>query len=72
MPLGNHPEVTVCLGCAHALSKQASELEDRHRASPAARARDALRSVRKTVVRRGWHHNRFVGRFLRWLGKHTP
>src|SRR5262245_9486405 len=70
--LANHPELTVCIGCAHSLSKWAWELEDRDKTSPAARARAAFRSLRKSVVRRGWHHNRFVGRFVRWLGKHTP
>ncbi len=70
--LGNHPEVTVCVRCAHSLSKWAGEIEDRGKTSPAARARGAARSVRGYVVRRGWHHNRFVGRYLRWLGRHTP
>lgn len=70
--LGNHPEVTVCIRCAHSLSKWAWALEDRDRTSLASRTRDAFRSLRKTVVQRGWHHNRFVGRYIRWLGKHTP
>ncbi len=70
--LGNHPEVGVCIRCAHSLSKWAWELEDRDNTSPAARARNALRSVRVGVVRRGWHRNRLVGRYLRWLGRHTP
>jgi hypothetical protein len=70
--LGNHPEVTVCIRCVHSLSKRAWELEDHDKTSPAARARDAFRALRKGVVRHGWHHNRFVGRYVRWLGKHTP
>ena len=70
--LGNHPEVTVCIRCAHSLSKWAWELEDRGRTSPGARARDAVRALRKTVVRHGWHHHPLIGRYLRWLGKHTP
>ncbi len=54
--LGNHPEATVCIRCAHSLSKRAWELEDRDRTSLASRTRDAFRSLRKTVVQRGWHH----------------
>ena len=70
--LGAHTEAWVCPRCAHSLSKRAWELEDRDKTTPAARARDAVRALRKTVVRHGWHQNRFVGRYLRWLGKHTP
>ena len=70
--LGNHPEVAVCTRCAHSIHKWAGEIEDRDSAGLAVRARDAFRRVRKTVVRRGWHHHRLVGRPLRWLGRHTP
>jgi hypothetical protein len=70
--LGNHPEVAVCTRCAHSLSKRACEIEDQGRTGPAARARDGLRWLRKTVVQHGWHQNRVVGRGLRWLGRFTP
>jgi hypothetical protein len=70
--LGNHPEVAVCLRCAHFLHKQARGREDALRSSPAARVRDVLRAVRWQVVRRGWHHKPVIGRLLRGLGKHTP
>ena len=70
--LGNHPEVVVCLRCAHSLSKWAWEIEDQARTGPAVRARDVIRRLRKTVVQRGWHHHRIVGRGLRWLGRFTP
>jgi hypothetical protein len=70
--LGNHPEVTVCTRCAHSISKWAAEIEDQARTGLAVRARDQFRNLRKGVVRRGWHHNRFIGRPLRWLGKRTP
>jgi len=70
--LGNHPEVTVCVRCAHSISKRAWELEDRSRTGFAVRARDQFRLLRKTVVRRGWLHHRLIGRPLRWIGKHTP
>ena len=70
--LGNHPEVTVCTRCAHSISKWAWEIEDQSRTGLSVRARDQLRRLRKTVVQRGWHHNRLIGRPLRWLGKRTP
>lgn len=70
--LGDHPEVALCIRCAHSVSKWASDIEDQSRTGVAARARDTLRTVRKTVVARGWHHNKLIGRPLRWLGKHTP
>jgi hypothetical protein len=70
--LGNHPEVVVCLRCAHFLHKQARGREDALRSSPTARVRDALRAVRWQVVRRGWHRKPGIGPLLRRLGKHTP
>jgi hypothetical protein len=70
--LGNHPEVTVCTRCAHWLSKWAWEIEDQDRTGPAVRARNRFRHLRTTVVRRGWHHNKLVGRWLRWVGRFTP
>ena len=70
--LGNHPEVAVCLRCAHFLHKQARGREDALRSSPAARLRDALRALRLQVIRRRWHQQPGIGRLLRWLGRHTP
>lgn len=70
--LGNHPEVAVCLRCAHFLHQQASGREDALRPSPAGRARDGLRKLRRMVMRHGWHQQPFIGRPLRWLGKHLP
>lgn len=70
--LGNHPEVTVCVRCAHSISKWAGEIDDRCRTGFAARARDQFRVLRKTVVRHDWQHHRLIGRPLRWIGKHTP
>ena len=72
VPLGNHPEVAVCLGCAHFLHKQARAREDASRTSPAARLRDGLRAVRWLVIRRGWHQTPGIGRLVRRLGRHTP
>ncbi|MGI8696896.1 MAG: hypothetical protein ACR2JQ_09655 [Mycobacteriales bacterium] len=70
--LGNHPEVTVCTRCAHSLSKWAWEIEDQDRTGLAVRVRDRFRRLRKAVVRRSWHHNKILGRGLRWLGRFTP
>jgi hypothetical protein len=70
--LGNHPEVAVCTRCAHSISKWAREIEDQSQTGVAVRVRDEFRRLRKTVVRRGWHNNRLIGRPLRWLGRHTP
>ncbi|MGI8880558.1 MAG: hypothetical protein ACR2KJ_08645 [Jatrophihabitans sp.] len=50
-----------CLGDRRQLS---------HRVRPP--ARDRLRRVRGTVIQHGWQQHRFIGRPLRWIGKHTP
>lgn len=70
--LGNHPEVAVCLRCAHFLHQQARGREDAVRTSPAARARDGLRAARRFVIQRGWHRKAGIGPLLRRLGRHTP
>jgi hypothetical protein len=70
--LGNHPEVAVCLGCAHFLHQQARGREDALQSSPAAGLRDGLRAARSLVIRRGWHEKPGIGPLLRWLGTHTP
>lgn len=70
--LGDHPEVHLCLGCAHFVHQRAREIEDRDKHGPAAMARDRMRDLRAAVIRRGWHQNRFIGGRLRWLGKHLP
>ncbi|TWP36823.1 hypothetical protein [Leekyejoonella antrihumi] len=70
--LGNHPEVHLCLRCAHFVHKQAWEIEDGGKRGPAVLARSRFRSLRAGVVRRGWHQNRFIGGKLRWLGRYLP
>jgi hypothetical protein len=70
--LGNHPEVHLCLQCAHFVHQQAWAIEDEGKRGPAALARDRFRNLRAAVMRRGWHQNRFVGAKLRWLGKYLP
>jgi hypothetical protein len=70
--LGNHPEVHLCLRCAHFVHQQAWEIEDEGTRGPGAFARDRLRNLRAEVMRRGWHQSRFIGDGLRWLGKYLP
>jgi hypothetical protein len=52
--LGSHPEVAVCLACAHFLYRRARAREDQLHPSLPGRARDVLRSWRERVIRRGW------------------
>jgi hypothetical protein len=70
--LGTHPEVTVCLRCAHFLHQQAGQREDALRPSLAGRLRDGLRRARRMVMAHGWHQRPVLGRPLRWLGQRFP
>ena len=70
--LGNHPEVHLCLGCAHFVHQRAWEIEDEGKRGPAAVVRERVRSLRAEVIRRGWHQRRFIGDRLRWLDKFLP
>jgi hypothetical protein len=70
--LGDHPEVHLCPGCAHFVHQQAWEIDDAGKRGPAALVRDRFRNLRAAVIRRGWHHNRFIGRTLRSLDKYLP
>lgn len=69
---GNHPEVHLCLGCAHVVHQQAWEIEDEGKRGPSAVVRDRFRDLRALAIRRGWHHNRFIGNTLHSLDKHLP
>ena len=70
--LGDHPEVHLCLGCAHFVHHLAREIEGEGKQGPAALVRDRFRDLRALVIRRGWHHNRFIGAKLRWLDRYLP
>jgi hypothetical protein len=70
--LGNHPEVCVCLGCAHFLHLQARTREDTLRPSLGSGLRGWLRFARRAVIQREWHQKRVIGPPLRWLGRHLP
>jgi len=60
--LGDHPEVHLCLRCAHWVHQQAWEIEDEGTRGPAAFARGRLRDLR----------NKVIGGKLRWLGRYLP
>lgn len=70
--LGNHPEVALCVRCAHWAAKQAWEIEDRGKGGPLAFARAQFRGLRRHVVEHGWQHHPVFGGPIRWLGKHLP
>ena len=48
------------------------EIEGEGKQGPAALVRDRFRDLRALVIRRGWHHNRFIGAKLRWLDRYLP
>jgi hypothetical protein len=70
--LENHSEVTICTRCAHSLHTWAWEIEDAGKTGATVIARNRFRRLRHHGQQHGWHHNRIVGRPLRWLGKHLP
>jgi len=70
--LGDHPEVHLCVRCAYSVKNWAWEIEDRGKAGLGVTARHAFRRIRKNVMRRQLHQNRWVGRPLRWLGRRLP
>jgi uncharacterized paraquat-inducible protein A len=70
--LGQHPEVAVCIRCAHSLSKWAWEIEDRSKTGPAAKTRHALRAARNAVVQRGWQNSPVLGGPIKWIGRRLP
>lgn len=70
--LGDHPEVQVCVRCAHWAAKRAAEIEDRGKSGPLVASRNWLREGRRHVMNHGWQHSRLLGRPLRWLGKRLP
>jgi hypothetical protein len=70
--LGNHPEVALCVRCAHSVSKWAGEIEDRAKTGPLVLARDRFRALRREVVRRGWHRAPVLGGPIRLIGRHLP
>ena len=70
--LGNHPEVALCVGCAHWAHLQGQEIEDRSKTGVVMRVKDELRAARGKVIERGWHRKPVIGNALRRLGRHLP
>jgi len=70
--LGNHPEVALCIRCAHSVSKWAWEIEEQSKTGPLVIARDRFRAVRREVIRRGWQHSPLFGGPIRRIGKRLP
>ncbi len=70
--LSSHPEVSVCLGCAHFLQRRAAHRLDELYPSFGGRMRDRVRAAREIVVKHGWHNKPFVGGPLRWLDRRLP
>lgn len=68
--LGAHPEVAVCIICAHDLRRRAKE----HVPATATtrRVRGLMRSVRGAVIRRKLGEKPVIGKALRWLDRHLP
>jgi hypothetical protein len=67
--LGNHPEVAICINCAHFLRRRAL---DRQATAMRKRLRRAAESVRRDVMARGWHQRPVIGPALRWVNQHLP
>ena len=70
--LGSHAEVGVCLRCARWLQRRATQRYDEQHPSPVALVRGGIRTVRATVIRRGWHRRGALGAVLRWIDHHLP
>jgi hypothetical protein len=65
--LGSHPEVAVCVRCAHFLHQQAVHREDALRPPSSGRS-----GGRRVVMDHHWHQRPVIGRPLRWLGRYLP
>lgn len=70
--LGAHPEVVLCLRCAHFVHRRAQGHEDAGDDSLATRGRGAVRAAESFVIRHGLQHKPMIGPVLRWLGPRLP
>jgi hypothetical protein len=70
--LGNHPEVAICIRCAHSVRNWTWEIEDQSRTGLRVRQRDRLRHARKHALRKAWHQHPILGGAMRWLGRRLP
>jgi hypothetical protein len=67
--LGHHPEVGVCINCAHFLQQRA---RDRQATVLRQQLRGAAESVRRQVMAHGWQSHPVAGPALKWLNRHSP
>lgn len=70
--LGNHPEVALCLRCAHFVHRRAQAHEDVGVHTLATRGRDVLRAAKAFVIQHELQHKAVIGPLLRWLGPWLP
>jgi hypothetical protein len=67
--LGHHPEVGICVNCAHFLERRA---RDRQATVLRQQLRTAAESIRRRVMARGWPSRPVAGPALRWINRHSP
>ena len=67
--LGKHPEVGICVDCAHFLYRRA---RDYQATAMRRRLRGAAESVRREAMARGWHQRPVIGPALLWINRHLP
>lgn len=70
--LGDHPEVTLCLRCAHFVHRRAQALEDAGVRTVATRVRGVVRACESLVVQHDVLRKPVIGPLLRWLGPRLP
>lgn len=70
--LGQHPEVGICLECAHWLRRRATARHDEQHHTLAGQLRGVLQATRDYVINRGWHQYGHVGALLRRINRHLP
>jgi len=70
--LGAHPEVAVCLGCAHYLKRRAGERRDEQRRSAPGAVRGGIGRIRHWVIEHRWHERGLLGVALRRLDRFLP
>lgn len=70
--LGDHPEVMLCLRCAHSIHRRAQAIEDAGVRTMATRVRGVVRTSESFVIRYGLQRKPLIGPLLRWLGPRLP
>jgi hypothetical protein len=67
--LSDHPEVGICINCAHWLRRRA---RDYQATVLRQRLRGTAESIRREVMARSWHERPVTGPALRWINQHSP